>query len=149
MSNPKKLAQEIITEVDDRSRRARNFLSLNVKEPIENTSFRRRNADRNTAVDTINSLGISPTPKISRVHRIWKWSDLKVQCQPLLVEVESMHQRDEIIGHAHTLNENKHKIRIIGDYKETRKSESSNLNSNGTKSEFVPFLQRHVMPHFR
>ena len=91
---PEKLAQEIITEVDDRSRRARNVLILNVKEPIENTSFRRRNANRNTAVDTINSLGISPAPKISRVYRIGKWSDSKVQCRPLLVEVGSMHQRD-------------------------------------------------------
>jgi hypothetical protein len=138
-AEPRKLTKEIIDEVENRSGRSRNVLILNVNEPVENTSFKRRTADKNIAMNIINSLPISTVPKVSRIHRIGKWSASGTQCRPILVEVESMLQRDEIIRHAHNLTCEKTPIRIIGDYKKPRRQGSSNGNlHDNVKNSLMP-----------
>jgi hypothetical protein len=123
---PGELEKRIITEVENRAKRSRNLLLLNVKEPIEATSFRRRETDKSTAVNIINSLGIIPVPHIVKVHRVGKWSIDRRECRPLLVELETMYQRDRVLECAHLVDKNRYSVKIKGDYTNYQQNRRSN-----------------------
>jgi hypothetical protein len=123
---PGELEKRIITEVENRAKRSRNILLLNIKEPIEATSFRRREADKLTAVNIINSLKIMPVPHIVKVHRVGKWSIDRSEFRPLLVELETMHQRDRILECAHLIDINRYSVKIKGDYTNYQQNRRSN-----------------------
>jgi hypothetical protein len=130
-----KLKNQILDEVESRSRQSRNLLILNAEEPVENTSFRRREADKNMANKIISSLGISPLPHIVRIHRVGKWSIRRKQCRPLLIELETMHQRDLLLKSSRSLDMNDSSVKIIGDYTAYQRSNRSKVTSGERVSE--------------
>jgi hypothetical protein len=144
------MKKNIMSELENKTKRSRNVLLFNVSEPVEDTSFRRRNADKCKATDLIRSLDISPTPQLQRVHRLGKWSateDKNRRCRPLLVELESVHQRDQVLLKACTLSNNLNPVKIKGDYtKSLNCSTSLAPTSISTKSNVIQISKNGVRP---
>jgi hypothetical protein len=134
---PSELKCQILEEVENRVRRSRNLLLLNIAEPVESTSYRRRQADKVSANNIILSLGISPLPHIVRVHRVGKWSICKKQCRPLLIELETVHQRDRVLESVHLLDTNGSSVKIIGDYTNYQKLKGSTVISDTSVSSIT------------
>jgi hypothetical protein len=132
-----------ISELESKMKRSRNILLLNVPEPIENTSFRRRDADRRKANEILEVLKISQPLQLHRVHRVGKWyatqSDSS-RCRPLLIELGSIRERDQILMRAHTLSTSLGSVKITGDYAQPRKlvktlGAVSNMPASSTRKQ--------------